>query len=174
MTLNRDQLIKLLNLTGSEYDAEALNAIRRANALLRTHRVTWADLLAPPKEPAKARQPEPTQAQQQRPRPRPRASDAFKAKPIWEHKVRHAQWHGYRATNATKQVQFRGIGSLSPSLSILFFPYAVYVWLYERVVLTRRRRLKPVAMLVPIFGGATAALIWVFLFLAVTQVMGIL
>jgi hypothetical protein len=35
MTLNRDQLIKLLNLTGSEYDAEVLNAIRRANALLR-------------------------------------------------------------------------------------------------------------------------------------------
>jgi hypothetical protein len=45
MTLNRDQLIKLLNLTGSEYDAEALNAIRRANALLRKHRATWADLV---------------------------------------------------------------------------------------------------------------------------------
>jgi hypothetical protein len=28
MTVNRDQLIKLLNLTRSEYDAEALNAIR--------------------------------------------------------------------------------------------------------------------------------------------------
>jgi hypothetical protein len=53
----------------------------------------------------------------------------------------------------------------------LFFPYVVYVWLYERVVLTRRRRLKPVAMLVPIFGGATAALIWVFLLLAVVELM---
>jgi hypothetical protein len=48
MALNRDQLIKLLNLTGSEYDAEALNAIRRANALLRQHRATWTDLLALP------------------------------------------------------------------------------------------------------------------------------
>jgi hypothetical protein len=173
MTLNRDQLIKLLNLTGSEYDAEALNAIRRANALLRQHRATWADLLALPKEPAKGRQPDPTLAQHQRPRPRPRGPDAFKARPIWEPKVRHAQWHEYRATSATKQTQFSRIGLLSPSLSILFFPYAAYVWLYERVVLTSRRRLKPVAMLVPIFGGATAALIWLFLLLAVAYLMGI-
>jgi hypothetical protein len=69
-------------------------------------------------------------------------------------------------------VQFSRIGLLSPSLNILFFPYAAYVWLYERVVLTSRRRLKPVAMLVPIFGAATAALIWVFLLLlAVAQLI---
>jgi len=155
MTLNRDQLIKLLNLTRSEYDAEALNAIRRANALLRKHRATWADLLALPQESAKARHPESTQAQQQR----PRGSDAFKAK------------HGYRATNSTTQVQFSRIERLPPSLAILFFPCVVYVWLYKRVVLTRRWRLKPVAMLVPIFGGATAALIWVCLLVAVVQLM---
>ena len=155
MPLNRDQLIKLLNLTRSEYDAEALNAIRRANALLRKHRATWADLLALPQESAKARQPEPTQARQQT----PRGSDAFKAK------------HEYRATNSTTQVQFSRIGWLPRSLTILFFPSVLYVWLYERVVLTKRRRLKPVAMLVPIFGGATAALIWVFLLLAVVELM---
>ena len=157
MTLNRDQLIKLLNLTRSEYDAEALNAIRRANALLRKHRATWADLLALPQESAKARHPESTQAQQQR--PRPRGSDAFKAK------------HVYRATNSTTQVQFSRIERLPPSLAILFFPCVVYVWLYKRVVLTRLWRLKPVAMLVPIFGGATAALIWVCLLVAVVQLM---
>ena len=165
MTLNRDQLIKLLNLTGSEYDVEALNAVRRANALLRQHRATWADLLALPQASAKGRQPEPTQAQHQKTRPRPRGPVAFKAKPIWEPKVRHGQWPEYRATNAPKQVQFSRFGLLSSSLSILFFPYATYVWLYERVVLISRRRLKPVAMLVPIFGAATAALIWVFLLL---------
>jgi hypothetical protein len=168
MTLNRAQLIKLLNLTGSEYDAEALNAIRRSNALLRKHRTTWADLLALPQEPAKARQPGPAQARQ-----RPRGSDAFGNKPMWEPKARYGQWHGYRATNATKQVQFSRIGSLSPSLSVLFFPVAVYVWLYEGVVLTRRWRLKPIAMLVPIFGGATAALIWVLMLSAVARLMGI-
>src|SRR5712671_7729925 len=122
MTLNRDQLIKLLNLTGSEYDAEALNAIRRANALLRRHRATWADLLAPPQEPEKGRLPEPKQSQH--PRPRPRGPDAVEAAPR-EPEVRHA-----------------------------------------------RRRRKPVAMLVPIFG-ATVVLIWVFLVLAVAQLMGL-
>ena len=146
MTLNRDQLIKLLNLTRSAYDAEALNAIRRANALLRKQRATWADLLALPQESAKARHPESTQAQQQR--PRPRGSDA-----------------------STTQVQFSRIGRLPPSLAILFFPCVVYVWLYKTVVLTRRWRLKPVAMLVPIFGGATAALIWLCLLVAVVQLM---
>jgi hypothetical protein len=163
MTLNRAQLIKLLNLTGSEYDAEALNAIRRSNALLRKHRATWADLLALPQEPAQARQP----------RPRPRGSDAFRDKPMWESKVRHSQWQGYRATNATKQVQFSRIGSLSPSLSVLFFPVAVYVWLYEEVVLTRRGRLRQFAMFVPIFGGGTASLIWILMLLTVAHVMGI-
>jgi len=171
MTLDRAQLIKLLNLTGSEYDAEALNAIRRSNALLRKHRTTWADLLALAQEPAKARRPEPMQARQ--PRPRPRSSDAFRAKPVWEPKVRHGQWQRYRATDATQKTQFSRIGSLSPSLSVLFFPVAVYVWLYEGVVLTRRWRPKPVAMLVPIFGGGTATLIWVFMLAAVAQLMGI-
>ena len=168
MTLNRAQLIKLLNLTGSEYDAEALNAIRRSNALLRKHRTTWADLLALPQEPAKARQPGPAQARQ-----RPRGSDAFSDKPMWESKVRHSQCKGYRATNATKQVQFSRIGSLSPSLSVLFFPVAVYVWLYEEVVLTRRGRLRQFAMFVPIFGGGTASLIWILMLLTVAHVMGI-
>jgi hypothetical protein len=70
-------------------------------------------------------------------------------------------------------MQFSGIRSLSSSLSVLFFPVTVYVWLYEGVVLTRRWRLKPVAMLVPIFGGGTAALIWVFMLLAVAQLVGI-
>ena len=168
MTLNRAQLIKLLNLTGSEYDAEALNAIRRSNALLRKHRTTWADLLALPQEPAKARQPGPAQARQ-----RSRGSDAFRSKPMWEPKARYGQWHGYRATNATKQMQFSRIGSLSPSLSVLFFPVAVYVWLYEEVVLTRRGRLRQFAMFVPIFGGGTASLIWILMLLTVAHVMGI-
>ena len=169
MTLDRERLIKLLNLTESEYDAEALNAIRSSNAFLRKHRTTWAALLALPQEPAKAQQPGPAQARQQR----PRGTDAFRAKPIWEPKVRHGQWQGCRATNATRQVQFSRIGSLPPSLSVLFFPVTVYVWLYEGVVLTRRWRLKPVAMLVPIFGGGMATLIWVFMLVAVAQLIGI-
>jgi hypothetical protein len=150
MTLDRDQLVKLLNLTSSEYDAEALNAIRHADALLSKHGTTWADLLALPQVSAKAQQPEPTQEPQQQPTPRPESSATLKTRPIRELKVRHA---------------------LSTALTILFFPYPVFVWLYEMVVPTTRRRLKPVAMLVPIFGAATAASLWVCLLLAAAQFM---
>jgi hypothetical protein len=45
MRLDRERLIKLLNLTGSEYDAEALSATRRSNVLLCRHRTTWRSCL---------------------------------------------------------------------------------------------------------------------------------
>jgi hypothetical protein len=150
MALDRDLLVKLLNLTSSKHDAEALNAIRHADALLRKHGTTWVDLLALPQESAKAPQPESTQAQQQQPTPRPDRSATFKTWPIREPDVRHA---------------------FSVSFTILLFPYAVFVWLYEMFVPSTRRRLKPVAMLVPIFGAAVASSIWVWLFLAVAQFM---
>jgi hypothetical protein len=47
----------------------------------------------------------------------------------------------------------------------------VFFWLYAMVVPTTQRRLKPVAMLVPILGTVAAALLWVCLFLAVALFM---
>jgi hypothetical protein len=55
----------------------------------------------------------------------------------------------------------------------LVLPVTVFVWLYEKVVRTNRWWLKPVAMLVPIFGGGMATLIWVFMQVAVAQLIGI-
>lgn len=85
------------------------------------------DLLALPQESAKAPQAESTQAQQQQRTPRPDSSVTFKTWSIRESDVRHA---------------------FSASFTILFFPYAVFVRLYEIFVPTTRGRLKPVAMLV--------------------------
>ncbi len=45
MALDRDRLIKLLNMTASQHDAEVLVAIRKSNALLRRNQTTWSDLL---------------------------------------------------------------------------------------------------------------------------------
>jgi len=42
-TANR--LIKLLGMTGSMFDGEAVAAIRKANALLRDKGLTWADVI---------------------------------------------------------------------------------------------------------------------------------
>jgi hypothetical protein len=38
-------LIKLLGMTGSMFDGEAVAAIRKANALLRDKGLTWADVI---------------------------------------------------------------------------------------------------------------------------------
>lgn len=56
MALDKERLAKLLSMTGSDHDAEALAAIRKANEFLRLHRKSWPDVLglsAPPPEPQK-------------------------------------------------------------------------------------------------------------------------
>ncbi len=40
-----DLLVKLLSLTTSSVDAEALNAIRKANELLKRQSATWSDIV---------------------------------------------------------------------------------------------------------------------------------
>jgi hypothetical protein len=40
-----DTLVKLMQLTASENDHEALCALRKANAILARHRVNWAGLV---------------------------------------------------------------------------------------------------------------------------------
>lgn len=45
----RAKLVKLLNLTNSDIDPEALNAIRFANDLLRKNQLNWDSLFNPPK-----------------------------------------------------------------------------------------------------------------------------
>jgi hypothetical protein len=57
LELDRDRLAKLLNLTGSDHDAEALAAIRKANELLRQSSANWEDALglsSPPADPTPA------------------------------------------------------------------------------------------------------------------------
>ena len=50
--LDRDRLIKLLNMTTSRHDPEALVAIRMSNDLLHQHRMSWSDIVGHPDGPA--------------------------------------------------------------------------------------------------------------------------
>jgi hypothetical protein len=45
--LDKERLAKLLSMTGSDHDAEALAAIRKANELLRLNKKSWSDVLGP-------------------------------------------------------------------------------------------------------------------------------
>jgi hypothetical protein len=51
MELDKNRLVKFLNMTDSQHDAEVLIAIRKANELLRLHRVKWIDLVGTPPRP---------------------------------------------------------------------------------------------------------------------------
>lgn len=58
---DRDRIAKLLGMTGSRHDGEALNAARMADALVRELGLTWTDVLAavPPADPGIRPQPAP-------------------------------------------------------------------------------------------------------------------
>lgn len=47
MPLDRERLIKILGLTTSSSDGEALSALRKANEIIAGEKLTWADVLAP-------------------------------------------------------------------------------------------------------------------------------
>jgi hypothetical protein len=50
VTIDKERLIRLLRMTESDRDAEALIAIRKSNELLRAHKKNWSDVidLCPP------------------------------------------------------------------------------------------------------------------------------
>jgi len=62
LELDKDRLAKLLSLTDSKHDGEALSAIRKSNELLKLHKTTWHEVMGlsspaeppPPPEPAAA------------------------------------------------------------------------------------------------------------------------
>ena len=45
VTIDKERLIRLLRMTESDRDAEALIAIRKSNELLRAHRKSWSDVI---------------------------------------------------------------------------------------------------------------------------------
>jgi len=47
----KEKLVKLLNLTTSDSDGEALNAIRAANRILKKYDLTFGDVIALPARP---------------------------------------------------------------------------------------------------------------------------
>ena len=56
MTIDRERLIRLLRMTESDRDAEALIAIRKTNAMLKANGASWSDVidLPTPAEPQAA------------------------------------------------------------------------------------------------------------------------
>jgi hypothetical protein len=47
MAIDLTKLARILGMSGSAHDGEALNAVRMADRLIRDNKMTWEDLLAP-------------------------------------------------------------------------------------------------------------------------------
>ena len=72
MEVDKDRLVKLLNMTASRHDGEALAAIRKSNDLLRLSRASWSDVLG--LSPPPAEQPRQPEAAKSSAPPRPSAN----------------------------------------------------------------------------------------------------
>jgi hypothetical protein len=48
MALDMKRLMQIMGMTGSDADGEALNAVRKANEMLRASNLTWTDVLRAP------------------------------------------------------------------------------------------------------------------------------
>ena len=125
MALDKYRLIKLLNMTASQHDAEVLVAIRKSNALLRQSRATWSEVLGAIDpgtldNPAENPPPPGRQAHPQEEDSRQfDSAQASEARALWEARVRAD----------TFRAELRAIPSW---LRLLFFP----LWAAAAVVAT--------------------------------------
>lgn len=77
--VDKDRLVKLLNLTASSHDGEALAAIRKSNELLQQYKSSWSEVMglnAPPAE-IEVERPRPA------PTPPPAPAPAPKKPSVW-------------------------------------------------------------------------------------------
>lgn len=76
MSINFDKFIKVMGMTGSSHDAEALSALRMAQKMLKDEKMTWADVFSPRAGASQQRQQEKPReerkAYQEPPRSKPR------------------------------------------------------------------------------------------------------
>jgi hypothetical protein len=120
VALDRYRLIKLLNMTTSQHDAEVLMAIRKSNALLRQSRATWSEVLGITPGPLEDPAPPGYQTRPEENNPREFASaQASEARGLWKASVRAE----------TFRAELRAIPSW---LRLLFFP----LWAGAEVVAT--------------------------------------
>lgn len=80
--LNIELLIKLLGMTGSSFDGEAIAAMRKANQILKEANMSWADIIKPP---ATARQ----------------MHQSTYVKPEYEHFAEPKPWEGARGQQSS-------------------------------------------------------------------------
>jgi hypothetical protein len=174
--LDRERLIKLLNMTESQYDAEALIAIRRSNALLRKSKTSWAELLAQPHQPAKASppsSPSPETGPERKPNTEPRQKPANWGADLYgdEPSIPPVAPAKDKAANDKAAARAR-IRSIPIFYRLMFFPIWAVSETYVTSVHKERFGTQLVSIIAPLAVGAFTGLVWFAIVKAVVKILG--
>lgn len=183
MTVDRDRLIKLLNMTESAHDGESLNAIRASNALMRKSKMTWADLIevAPASEPAsEVPRPPPQPAPERKPvyeqekaakRPTNWGQDIFGDEPSMPPNTQARQPRPKEVEEAKDTLRAK-IAAVPLWLRVAFFPIWAFASSYAAAVHPYPWPIKMVAIVVPLAVSGVAGVLWVVIIRGIAQTLG--
>lgn len=166
MALDRELLVKLLNMTDSSHDGEALAAIRRSNVLLKQGKTTWRELLAA-EATAKADADGQGDVAAWAGPPGERAKDAKWGDDLFGGEAAFASTFPNRSgtdERAEAKKALRGrIRSVSPILRFLLFPVWAVAEAYVTAMHGEPVRVKAIAVLAPLAVGLLTGSIWFLL-----------
>lgn len=182
MTVDRNKLIKLLNMTESAHDGESLNAIRASNALLRQSKTTWAELICaatspqpgfePPASPRRADPKTDAEYEQETSdRPANWGHDLFGDRPSLHASPAPAKERADERARR-KDALRTYIAAVPIWLRIAFFPAWAFAFAYAAAVHAEPRPKQIFAMIVPLTVGVLTGLLWLLIIGAAARAFG--
>jgi hypothetical protein len=127
--LDRNRLVKFMNMTESQHDAEALLAIRKANELLRLNDLDWTDLVD--------RRPSARPSSQPASEPRDRRDP--RARNFNDPGNRHGSARHRRSAEEVRADNFRAtVRAIPLPIRVLFLPATVGAEVLAYAVLSKR------------------------------------
>lgn len=160
--LDKDRLVKLLNLTASSHDGEALAAIRKSNELLQQHKSSWSAVMGldPPVVEVQVERPRPAPAPAPPPTPKPKPSVRPQATATPQRPREHMLPSGYAFAR-----QYRNEFRHQPFLPrLLAFPFWIVI---EIVALLRPMKLVNTRGAAMVFTFVISLLLGSFIWIAV-------
>jgi len=151
------RLVKLLNMTESQHDGEALTAIRRSNALLRQSKTSWEELLAPLSTPQQVSPPHPKPEQPIAPERKTTdwGSDLFGDEPTFT----NGSTEKDAKDDAKVFARFK-IRSVPLVWRLFFFPIWAAAETYVATVYREPLATRLIAIAMPLMVGGFAAVMW--------------
>jgi len=177
VTVDRDRLIKLLNMTQSVHDGESLSAIRASNALMRQSNLTWTDLIAvaPAPKPVSEAPPTPPQPVYERKEPVDRPAhwgqDIFGDQPSVPPQGHEPKPRPKKVQDAKDALKAK-IAAVPLWLRVIFFPVWFFAFAYATAVHAEPWPTQMIAIFAPVAVGGLTGVLWVIIVRAIAQQFG--